>query len=282
MKHKQVRSILYDASYQLSSYELKEFQTSEIPLYCNTRALSKILGLSQFQSKESLIREVSRRLFLDDSSPIKQEDFSKELPKLFDQDFTTNLRLSEEKAIPEQNPILIDDPPKCLANITPPECWNIQKTKLAPEELYKCLGNFTRPNMIFYNFMRNTQPAQSLTHIIYLPYTPQILSKFSDTFIISFCKYLGFFTQYEESTKIEILKQKLRDLFYLVEDHDDLHLVVPCQSYLKNCSEIASEHCASHMCKICCQSSGNKLPCLIHSDFSSIFRFKYFSDNFIV
>ncbi len=80
--------------------------------------------------------------------------------------------------------------------------------------------------------------------------------------------------RYEETARHNILQQKLRDLFYLAEDHDDLHTIVPCQSYLKTCKEVASEFCPNYMCKKCCQSSGHKLPCLIHDEQHSFYRFK--------
>jgi hypothetical protein len=63
---------------------------------------------------------------------------------------------------------------------------------------------------------------------------------------------------------MDIIKQKLIDLFYLVEDLPRVHGVIPCQSAIKPCNNLASMFCANHMCKICCQDTQNRVPCIIH------------------
>lgn len=73
---------------------------------------------------------------------------------------------------------------------------------------------------------------------------------------------------------MDILKQKLLDLFYLVEDSPKLHGIVPCQSAIRSCNELASMYCANHMCKICCQDSQHRLPCIIHDKYEQFFIYK--------
>ncbi len=276
MKQKQVRSVLSDSAYPLSIQEQKEHASPTLAPYCKTRALAKIFGIPLCQPKEALIKAVERRLFFD-SDCVKPE--RRDLQKHYESEMFSTLKISEDKndsAVPVPAAASGEtEEAKPLSAVFNPEIWTLQKTKLAPEELYKSLGNFTRPNMLFYNYLRNVAPAASLSAIIYLPYVPEMLPSLPDAFIKGFTKSIGLYTQYEEGSQMDILRQKMREIFYLCEDHEDLHLLIPCQSCLKKCPEVASEYCANHMCKICCQSAGQKMPCLIHSDQAETFRYKY-------
>ncbi len=73
---------------------------------------------------------------------------------------------------------------------------------------------------------------------------------------------------------MDILKQKLLDLFYLVEDSPRLHGIVPCQCSVRPCNELASTFCTNHMCKICCQDSQHRQPCIIHDRYEQFFIYK--------
>jgi len=73
---------------------------------------------------------------------------------------------------------------------------------------------------------------------------------------------------------MDVLKQKLLDLFYLVEDNPRLHGIVPCQSNIKSCHNIASIFCSNHMCKVCCQDGVHRCPCIMHDKYEEFFRYK--------
>ena len=271
MKQKQLRSISPEAAYPLLSLDNKEYAPPKLTPYCKIRALAKLFGLPLTQSRKDLTIAVGRKVFFD-SGFVKPK--SKELLKHYETEMFANLRVPEDQPEIETCPIPEVKETKLLSTIFNNELWNLQKTKVGSEELYKCLGEFTRPTMIFYNCSRAAPFLSNLTPIIYLPYVPDSIEHLSVPFVKSFTKYLGFFSQYEAGSKHDILKQKLKDLYYLVEDHSDLHLIVPCQAYLKTCNDIASEYCVNHMCKLCCQTSGYKIPCHVHSDQTSLFRYK--------
>lgn len=274
MKPKQARNVLSDASYPLTTQESKEYLMPTLMPYYQARALAKVFGLSLFQAKEQLIRDVERKLFFDDSA-VKLP--KKDLQKYYESEFFIHQRVSAE--VEANNQVGVASLPgyeesKGLAAIFG-ESWAFQEKKLGCEELYQALFHFGQPNMIFLNHLRNasTNP-KILTPILFCPYSISTIPLLSDTVLLSFAKYLGLNTLYEEGSRKEIVRQKLRDLFYLIEDHEDLHLVLPCQSYLKNCNEIASEYCSNYMCKVCCQSSGYKLPCTIHDDYTTFYKYK--------
>jgi len=268
MKQKQLRSISPEAAYPPSQ---QEYAPPKLTFYCKVRALAKLLGIPLIQSRKDLTTAVGRKLFFD---PCFVKPKTKDLQKHYEADVFGNLKLSEDRSEMEMNFIMDTEEPKPLPAIFNNDMWNSQKPRLGAEELYKCLGNFTRPNMIFCNSSRDALFPSGLTPIIYLPYVPSNIDCLPDTFLKLFAKHLGLFAQYEEGSKYEILRQKFKDLFYLVEDHNDLHLIMPCQAYLRKCRDVASEYCSNHMCKLCCQTSGFKIPCHAHSDQTSLFRYK--------
>ena len=85
---------------------------------------------------------------------------------------------------------------------------------------------------------------------------------------------LNGYHRYDIPNIMDVLKQKLLDLFYLVEDNPKLHGVVPCQSKTKPCHNLGSTFCANHMCKMCCQDAANRVPCIIHDKYEEFFRYK--------
>jgi len=57
----------------------------------------------------------------------------------------------------------------------------------------------------------------------------------------------------QEIEEIKILKQKLLDIFYLVDDSEDMHGITDCNNQFKECWNVASFYCENYMCKMCCQ-----------------------------
>ena len=52
---------------------------------------------------------------------------------------------------------------------------------------------------------------------------------------------------------MDLIKQKLLDIYYNAEDGHKVHGILPCQSRTKCCTNLASTLCSNHMCKMCCQ-----------------------------
>ncbi len=53
--------------------------------------------------------------------------------------------------------------------------------------------------------------------------------------------------------KMNILKQKLMDIYYLTEDSEELHGVTDCYNKYHDCDNIASIYCENNLCKLCCE-----------------------------
>lgn len=92
----------------------------------------------------------------------------------------------------------------------------------------------------------------------------------------------------ETPSVLEVIKQKLLDAFYCVEDSKSMHGVVLCQSNFKECENLASTFCSNHLCKLCCQVTSpmdiqilnwiqdtqHREPCVIHDSYDQFFRHK--------
>lgn len=159
-----------------------------------------------------------------------------------------------------------------------------KQQELSYSDVYKGMTHFMRPTMIFYNHFQDSKPKlyfplelptislitdePYITAIVALPYTPKMLDQFtagqlyliaktldmqftylSFSMLISHC----FVPSYDTPNVVDVVKQKLLDLFYCVEDSKQMHGIVPCQSSFRSCERLASTFCANHMCKECCQ-----------------------------
>ena len=52
---------------------------------------------------------------------------------------------------------------------------------------------------------------------------------------------------------MNILKQKLLDIYYLAEDSEELHGVTDCYNKYHDCDNLASIYCENNLCKLCCE-----------------------------
>jgi hypothetical protein len=152
------------------------------------------------------------------------------------------------------------------------------KKTLSYAEIYSAISRLSDTQMVFINMFKENPRENLVSGIIYLPYTPAILEhpNCSSDFILKMANYLGLHCNYNvsfESEKIKILKQKLLDIFYLVDDSDDLHGVTPCHSIAK-CQNLASLFCENNLCKGCCEKMTNKEFCILHDDMVNFYRKK--------
>ncbi len=74
--------------------------------------------------------------------------------------------------------------------------------------------------------------------------------------------------------KMNILKQKLMDMYYLAEDSEEIHCITDCYNKYFECENIASMYCENNLCKSCCEKSVNKEFCTLHDDMVNYYRKK--------
>ena len=111
---------------------------------------------------------------------------------------------------------------------------------LSYPEIYSAITNFADRQMLFINVFKENYENNLISGIIYFPYTPKDLLSLNDEIIFS----LANFTKILQSTKekfsnssnqelVNILRQKLYDIYYLCEDSRELHGVTDCHNFIK-------------------------------------------------
>lgn len=125
--------------------------------------------------------------------------------------------------------------------------------------------------MVFYN---HTLEGETLTAIVAFPFTLKMIGEFGPVQLFALAKTFGFSYQSEQASPCEIIRQKLYDMWYAVEDSPRMHAVVPCQSKFKKCNNLASAHSHECLCKDCAEEWNNRVPSLIHDSHDQFFRYK--------
>ena len=109
-----------------------------------------------------------------------------------------------------------------------------------------------RSTMCFFN---HTLEGESLSAIVAFPYTEDIVKALSDIHIFALADQCNLISEEEkaELIAIPILRQRLLDTIYAVQDAPRMHAIFPCQSRHRECLNLASGFCSNTMCKLCCQ-----------------------------
>jgi hypothetical protein len=132
-----------------------------------------------------------------------------------------------------------------------------------------------RSTMVFYN---HCIEGETLSTIIALPFDIKIINVMSNTQLYALSKVLDLSVSDETLEKgypiLDLIRQKLYDLYYNVEDGVKVHGVMPCQSRTRKCPNLASLICGNHMCKICCQDCQICNTCIAHDRHDEFLRFK--------
>lgn len=104
-------------------------------------------------------------------------------------------------------------------------------------------------------FFNHTLDGESLSAIVAFPYTEEIVKVLSDPHIFALADQCNLISEEEkeESIAIPILRQRLLDTIYAVQDAPRMHAIFPCQSRHKKCLNLSSGFCSNTMCKLCCQ-----------------------------
>lgn len=104
-------------------------------------------------------------------------------------------------------------------------------------------------------FFNHTLDGDSLSAIVAFPYTEEIVKKLPETHIFCLADQCNLISEEEkeDTIAIPVLRQRLLDTIYAVQDAPRMHAIFPCQSKHKKCLNLASGFCSNNMCKLCCQ-----------------------------
>lgn len=131
-------------------------------------------------------------------------------------------------------------------------------------------------------FFNHTLDGETLSAIVAFPFTEDIVKALPDLHVFALaeqCKLisdeeLGKVEGKEELVAIPVLRQRLLDTIYAVQDAPRMHAIFPCQSRHKKCHNLASGFCCNTMCKLCCQETFHRTSCIIHDTADQFFREK--------
>ena len=247
MNYKLLRSDYYNEDYQLNKQEEKEFHLPIKSPYYKVRAKVFFLTGEVIGTWDTFQHLISTFIFTSETNEpqIKLRKNKFELHQLYSQDLLQKKFTSSNS---DQNLINnIDNnisKESSIINFPPiyefiPEINQMSKLITYPE-IYSAISNFADRQMLFINVFKENYENNLISGIIYFPYTPKDLLSLNDSIIFS----LANFTKILQLTKekfpdisnrefVDILRQKLYDIYYLCEDSRDLHGVIDCHSFIK-------------------------------------------------
>ena len=250
MNYKLLRSDYYNEDYLMNKQEEKEFHLPLKSPYYKVRAKAFSLTGEVFGTWESFQHLISTFIFTSETNEpqIKLHKNKSELHQFYSSD------LIQQKfmAIPQNSdsnymnmePTSQNQKDSSVINFPPiytfiPEINQMNKSLSYPE-IYSAITNFADRQMLFINVFKENYENNLISGVIYFPYTPKDLLFLNDEIIFS----LANFTKILELTKekfsncsnqelINILRQKLYDIYYLCEDSRELHGVTDCHNFIK-------------------------------------------------
>ena len=247
MNYKLLRSDYYNEDYLLNKQEEKEFHLPLKSPYYKVRAKAFLLTGEVLGTWDTFQHLISTFIFTSETNEpqIKLRKNKFELHQLYSQDLLQKKFTSSNS---DQNLINnIDNnisKESSIINFPPiyefiPEINQMSKLITYPE-IYSAISNFADRQMLFINVFKENYENNLISGIIYFPYTPKDLLSLNDSIIFS----LANFTKILQLTKekfpdisnrefVDILRQKLYDIYYLCEDSRDLHGVIDCHSFIK-------------------------------------------------
>ena len=245
MNYKLLRSDYYNEDYVLNKQEEKEFYLPLKSPYYKVRAKVFFLTGEVLGTWDAFQHLISTFIFTSETND-PQNKLRKnklELHQLYSQDLLQKKFISSNSDL---NLININNISKdsSIINFPPiydfiPEIKQMNKNLSYPE-IYSAISNFADRQMLFINVFKENFENNLISGIIYFPYTPKDLLSLNDSIIFS----LANFTKILQITKekfpnisnrefVDILRQKLYDIYYLCEDSRDLHGVTDCHSFVK-------------------------------------------------
>ena len=247
MNYKLLRSDYYNEDYLLNKQEEKEFHLPLKSPYYKVSAKAMLMTGEVLGTWDTFQHLISTFIFTSETNEpqIKLRKNKFELHQLYSQDLLQKKFTSSNS---DQNLINnIDNnisKESSIINFPPiyefiPEINQMSKLITYPE-IYSAISNFADRQMLFINVFKENYENNLISGIIYFPYTPKDLLSLNDSIIFS----LANFTKILQLTKekfpdisnrefVDILRQKLYDIYYLCEDSRDLHGVIDCHSFIK-------------------------------------------------
>ena len=245
MNYKLLRSDYYNEDYQLNKQEEKEFHLPVKSPYYKVRAKVFFLTGEVIGTWDTFQHLISTFIFTSETNEpqIKLRKNKFELHQLYSQDLLQKKFVSPNS---EQNLDNINNISKDSSIINFPPIYDfipeikLMSKKITYPEIYSAISNFADRQMLFINVFKENYENNLISGIIYFPYTPKDLLSLNDSIIFS----LANFTKILQITKekfpnisnrefVDILRQKLYDIYYLCEDSRDLHGVTDCHSFVK-------------------------------------------------
>lgn len=141
-------------------------------------------------------------------------------------------------------------------------------------DIHRGLSQFMRTTMVFFNHCLD---GETLTAVCAIPFTEHTIKFMTDEQIFALAKMLCFLPERDEDKEfdiIEVMRQKLFDMIYAVEDAPRMHAVHMCQNRYKQCQSIATSLCGNKMCKNCCEDLQHRDNCIVHDSADQFFRKK--------
>ena len=252
MNYKLLRSEYYNEDYLMNKQEEKEFHLPLKSPYYKVRSKAFSLTGEVFGTWESFQHLISTFIFTSENNEpqIKLHKNKSELHQLYYTDLLQKKLGSHVPNNSESNYMNIETSSpnskesSSIINFPPiynfiPEINQMNKLLSYPE-IYSAITNFADRQMLFINVFKENYENNLISGIIYFPYTPKDLLSLNDEIIFS----LANFAKILQSTKekfsnssnqelVNILRQKLYDIYYLCEDSRELHGVTDCHNFIK-------------------------------------------------
>ena len=321
MNYKLLRSDYYNDDYILNKQEEKEFLLPIKSPYYKVRAKAFLLTGEVLGTWDTFQHLISTFIFTSETNEpqIKLRKNKSELHQLYSEDLL-------QKKFNSSNSDLINidnntSKDSSIINFPPiydfiPEINQMNKL-ITYSEIYSAISNFADRQMLFINVFKENYENNLISGIIYFPYTPKDLLSLNDSIIFSLANFTNIlqitkdkFPNISNQEFVNILRQKLYDIYYLCEDSRDLHGVIDCHNFVKlnqknldeinnfqqaqtndvnlfpleipqifnkeyiPCNNLASFFCSNHMCKKCCELNTNIKFCPIHDDIVNYYRDK--------
>ena len=251
MNYKLLRSDYYNEDYLMNKQEEKEFHLPLKSPYYKVRAKAFSLTGEVFGTWESFQHLISTFIFTSETNEpqIQLSKNKSELHQLYSMDllkkkFISTTQNSESDYMNVEPSSQNNQIESSLINFPPiytfiPEINQMNKLISYPE-IYSAITNFADRQMLFINVFKENYENNLISSVIYFPYTPKDLLFLNDEIIFSLANFTKIFQTTKETFSncsnqelINILRQKLYDIYYLCEDSRELHGVTDCHNFIK-------------------------------------------------
>ena len=254
MNYKLLRSDYYNEDYLLNKEEEKEFRLPLRSPFYKVRAIAYNLTGEVFGTWESFQHLISTFIFTSETNEpkIKLHKNKSELHNLYSLDLLEKKFLTDQMNI---TPIVTTNSLKEILNLNFPPIYkfipelNQMNKNLSYSEIYSALSYFADRQMLFINVFKENYENNLISGLIYFPYSPQDLLILNDDIILSLANFVHIlettkekFSMCSNQELVNILRQKLLDIYYLCEDSRELHGITDCHNLIQISKKIENEN----------------------------------------